>query len=132
MDPKVTEIRRALAARSDRITSGVDELRKEVTTIVSPESIFGHPLVAAAGALAAGVVVGLIVSGLGHRGDSQSDLLRVVDTHLANVQADCDPAKKPPVGASVASQLASRLLPIAFDWGLSALARRSAGSKTAD
>ena len=132
MSPKETEIKKALDERSKRITSRVNALTKEMASIASPESILGHPLVATGGALAAGIVVGLVVGGLGRRHAPQSDVLRVVDTHLANALADHDRLKQPPAGMAVASQLAGRLLPVALEWGLSLLAHRKPKPSSAD
>ncbi len=133
----VAELRRELDRKAARIQGRLQAIGGEMATLTAsaPEALLRHPLVATGGALVAGVLVGLVASGLGRRNARRDEVLDVVSAHLVKAVRDhlSSGADAPTAEAPErVSRLLDRLIPIAVDMGLSALGRRAGRREGSD
>ena len=140
MKPKVTRNREAAAAELQRVLDGkaeqiarrLEAIRNEIASLASPESMLGHPLVKTGGALAAGILVGLIAGGLSRRSAAREEILDVVGSHVERALSErlgADASAGSPKGSEAVSRMLGRLMPVAVDLGLEALGSLAARNK---
>ena len=118
------ELKRVLDGKAEQIARRFEAIRGEITSLASPESVLGHPLVKTGGALVAGILVGLIAGGLSRRSAAREEILDVVGAHVERALSERPGADaSSPKGSEAMSRMLGRLMPVAVDLGLEALGK---------